>query len=202
MSRRLCAVMLLAALCAGAGYAIPACQPLENPGPPAAQSNGGPSACPYAIAVGAGVFFPTSAKVRGRFGQSWSGYGLSIVSGCRCPSCPTVGVDINFASRTSGSNYVYLLPVGVSYIYPLPVGANVLPYVGAGADLVFSDIRSIPDGVQSDIRMGAEFGLITGIVIFRNWQLQARYNFLSPLAGFDFSGLNLSVSVSFCGFKL
>ena len=175
MCGRLVTVLLVVVLCAGVGYTYPDC--------------GG-------IGVGVGVFFPTSAKVRDRFGDSWYGFGLSF-GGSGCPSCPTLGTDFAFVSRDSGNNYVYLLPVGVSYIYPLPATANVVPYVGVGADLVFSDILSIPDNVHAGIRMGTELGLITGIAFFQNWQLQARYNFLSPIAGFDFSGLSLSTSVTF-----
>ncbi len=138
---------------------------------------------------------PTSAKVRDRFGNGWAGFGFSI-GNSRCPSCPKLGLDFDIISRASGSNFVYLVPVGLSYVYPFPATATVVPYAGIGADLVFSDIRSVPDNVHAAVRLGTEIGVIAGIAFYRNWQLQARYNFLSPLAGFDFSGLSLSASMT------
>lgn len=202
MSARLCMAAVLAVLCAGVGRAFPQSLSLVNPGTTVQECNECSSTQTTALVISAGIFFPASARVRDRFGNSWFGFGLSIGNGENCPSRPMVTSDIGFTSRASGSNYVYLLPVGLSYLAPLSSGTqgSVAPFAGVGADLVFSDIRSIPDQVSSNIRVGGELSLIAGIALFRNWQLEARYNFVSPIAGFDFSGLSVSLSTNVCYF--
>ncbi len=113
-----------------------------------------------------------------------------------CHSTASIGLDINFTSRSSGSGFVYLLPVGLSYINPLPGSNSVHPYIGSCADIVFSDIKSVPDNVGADVRVGTGISALAGIAFDRGWQLQARYSFFSSIAGFDFSGFSLSASLN------
>ena len=200
MQARFWAAVLLAGICVSSGYAIPTFSQYTDTAPTSSTSQGDTAICfgAYHLVLGALIYYPTNARVRNSFGNSWLGYGVSVGTlSCFEPQ-EAVGFDVNLLSRSSGGNYVYLLPVGINYIYLLHdcCCSTVHPFVGASGDIVFSDVQSRTDGVPAALRTSAGLGLFAGIAFNQRWLLLARYNVFSPIAGLDFSGFSLSVSVA------
>lgn len=208
------AAALLPALAASVHAQTPATPDATNPTPPAAQSGGAtPSPAPAPsdqshprhfpkIGIDLGAFFPTDAKTRNRFGSVWTSVGLGIGSADAPPSAGRFTLDIGLTAETNGSNYAYVLPVGIAYRRAFSAqSAETRPlfvqYYGVSLDAIGVDLRSKQDNVNSGVELTGGGSITLGTTVGRSAFVEARYSEIAKVEGFDLSGLGLTAGVRF-----
>ena len=92
-----------------------------------------------------------------------------------------------------------MIPVGANYIraFGSREDAKTRPYYGASLNLVPAKIRSLPDGVNTGIKLGYGGSAFVGTTLGRKTFVEARYRAISDIAGFNLSGLGLSAGIRF-----
>jgi hypothetical protein len=181
-----------------AGVTNPAVTTTVTPTPePAPESSS--SASRFRIGPSVGVYLPTDSKTRDRFGSSWVSLGLGFGPFDVIKAQGQLGFDLNLQYQKHDDNHVFLLPVGLGYRIALTkdAEARAIPYAGVTGDLVFADVRSVADDVHSGFRTGAGASALLGINFGTNTNLEARYQFISRIKSFDFSGLSLTAGYRF-----
>lgn len=167
-----------------------------TPEPEPASKNSGSR---FRIGPSVGVYLPTDSKTRDRFGSSWISLGLGFGPFDVIKAQGQLGFDLNLQYQKHDDNHVFLLPVGLGYRIALTkdAEARAIPYAGVTGDLVFADVRSVADDVHSGFRTGAGASALIGINFGTNTNLEARYQFISRIKSFDFSGLSLTAGYRF-----
>ena len=146
-----------------------------------------------------GTFLPTSARVRDRFGSSWFSIGPGL-GAIRQPAYKgRFSYDVSFSSQKSGGNRAYVVPVGASYTKALRSDAtcSTQPYYGVTLNVVGTKIRSLPDAVDTGVRAAPGGSLFLGSTLGEQAFVEARYRAMSKVAGFNFSGLDLTAGYRF-----
>lgn len=144
-----------------------------------------------------GTFLPTSAKVRDRFGDSWTAIALGLGQVTQPSDHHAVVVDYSAIFNKSGDNYALIAPVGVAYQQFFGSNRKAHPYIGASADLVLASIRSDEDHVKSGLTVVPGGSVFTGISFGRRAFLEARYTAVSKVKDFDLSGTNITLGFRF-----
>nr|CAA9236517.1 hypothetical protein AVDCRST_MAG63-1222 [uncultured Armatimonadetes bacterium] len=143
-----------------------------------------------------GVYLPTDSKTRDRFGDTWFTFGIGLGPIPEPQQRGIFGIDLNVLYRKRGDNRALVIPLGVSYRRSLSVGPTA-PYVGASLNLVFADLKSEEDDVDSGLRTTAGASVFLGTTFSENGYVEARYMGISKIRGFDLSGLNLRAGLRF-----
>lgn len=153
----------------------------------------------FRIGPSVGVYLPTSSKTRQRFGSSWFSLGLGFGAFDVIKAQGQLGLDLNLLYQKHDDNHAFLLPIGLGYRIALTKDpeARAIPYAGITGDAVFADVRSVADNVHSGFRTGAGASALIGVNIGTNTNLEARYQFISRIKSFDFSGLSLTAGYRF-----
>jgi hypothetical protein len=145
-----------------------------------------------------GAYFPTSAKTRARFGQSWQQFSLGLGTISRPSDGGAVTLDFTVLTNSKGRDRATILPLGLQYRRSLDVfGGRVRPYVGASAGLMLAQLRSREEGLTSRMRGGYGGGAALGLTFGDRGYLEAGYRAATRIRGFDVSGASVSL-----GFRL
>ncbi len=207
------ATALLPALAASVHAQAPATNN-ANPTPPAEQTATIPTTSAPAptaqnrgrhfpkIGVNVGVYIPTDARTRNRFGNAWTSVGLGIGSADAPPSAGRFTLDFGLTAENSGNNYAYIVPVGIAYrrAFSAPSVASrriYIPYYGVSLDAVGVDLKSPQDNVHPGVEVTGGGSITLGTTVGRSAFIEARYSEVAKVKGFDLSGVDLTVGVRF-----
>lgn len=174
------------------------------PAPPPISSTSGedsdkPKSRRFRFGPEVGVYLPTNSKTRDRFGSTWLSVGLGLGPITGVSRKGQLGFDLSLQYQQHDDNRVFLLPVGLGYRVALsqnPEAKNV-PYAGVTADVYIADVRSVPDNVHSGIHEAGGGSVLVGVNFGQSGNLEARYQLVSHLQSFDFSGLSLRAGYRF-----
>ena len=155
-----------------------------------------PPASHFVFGPEVGAFFP-SGKLSKRFGSSWVSVGLGLGSISVAPRTGEWGLDLNLLSRQGTNTHAYIAPIGVQYRVGLSSSGSVVPYIGASADLVLSDIRSPQDHAHSGLMETGGASVFIGTNLGPQAYIEARYLALGSVQGFDLSGADLTFGLRF-----
>jgi hypothetical protein len=146
----------------------------------------------------AGWYFPTDGKTKKAFGDSWSGLGISInleALGWDVSGWEAAGLKLrpyfNYFHTKKGDNDAHIIPIGLDARWDLGEWGIFNPYVGlgiAGYGVRFEDRRA---GVDTGWRGAFGGRLMFGADITRWFNIQAAYNLISDVEGYDLSGFSL-----------
>ncbi len=169
---------------------------------PPPESNNPTSSSPkrqsrFRIGPEVGVYLPTSSKARDQFGSSWLTIGLGIGSIGRVVPQGQTSFDLQVLYQSKNGNHVFLAPVGIGYRLAVSQSGQNTLYVGATADVYLADLRSGDYDVHSGLRTGFGGSALVGANFGDSGFLEARYLAVSPIKGFDLSGLNLTAGYRF-----
>jgi hypothetical protein len=106
-------------------------------------------------------------------------------------------IDYNALYNKAGKDFAFIAPIGVEYQQFLGRCEKANPYVGASADMVFTDVRSDEDNVKAGLRIVPGGSAFAGVSFGRRAFLEARYTLVADVKGFDFSGTNLTLGFRF-----
>ncbi len=153
---------------------------------------------PLDLGVSAGIYMPTSGAVRDAFGSSVFRFGLGSVGSQRTGNVK-IGTELNFITANKNGNRLLMVPFTVAAEQQLTMDRNATtrPYVKAFAGLAYIDygINNF-GGRQTDRGIRPTFGVEGGLVVSDRLRLSARYNQMTRIGGFDFSGVTLAATFS------
>lgn len=203
------ALVLIAALACGTAFASGhggATAPAEGDGkryvPASAEQRD--DADKVAVALAVGAFRPSDSEVRDRFGGTLTRFSLLTFE----PEKPaetrfTWEAGAYSASRTSyqgGRNRVRLYTVGFGFQRGFGERANVRPYVVAHIGPYYGEVR-VPLENIDESKLGLNLNACAGIIFNRRFYVEARYDYFSKIAGFDFSGFSIGAGVKLVDVK-
>lgn len=174
--------------------------PMTNP--PASSSDESyekPKSNRFRLGPEVGVYLPTNSRTRDRFGAAWLSLGLGFGPITGVTSKGQLGFDLSLNYQQHEGNRVFLLPLGLGYRVALTQNpeSKTVPYAGVTGDVYLADVRSIPDNIHSGIRAGGGGSVLLGVNFGESGNLEARYQFVSHIQSFDFSGLSLRAGYRF-----
>ncbi|MDR2175995.1 MAG: hypothetical protein LBO82_08705 [Synergistaceae bacterium] len=145
-----------------------------------------------------GWYFPASGKTKDAFGDSWGGWGIAVnleALGWGTSGWEVAGLSLRpyfgYFHADKGDNDAHIIPVGIDARWDLMQLGVVSPYVGvgvAGYGIRFEDREA---GVDTGWRGAFGGRLMFGADITRWFNIQAAYNLISDVEGYNLSGFSL-----------
>jgi hypothetical protein len=145
-----------------------------------------------------GWYFPTDGKTKNAFGDSWGSWGIAVnldALGFGLSGWEIAGLRLrpylNYFHADKGDNEAHIIPLGVDLRWDLARLGVVSPYVGlgiAGYGIRFEDRVA---GVDTGWRGAFGGRLMFGADITRWFNVQAAYNVMSDVEGYNLSGFSL-----------
>ena len=157
-----------------------------------------------AVAVGLGLAWPSDSKTKDTFGSDWEGFGVK-----------TFEVSTSSSSRLMADFRAYKLdaekldgPVKAR-LYPLTFGVeqglgkegSTRPYVALRAGPYYGHVEEPAQGVDKTL-IGLDANVAVGVIFKERFYVEARYDFLSSIGGYDFDGLSVIAGVRVFDIKL
>ncbi len=135
----------------------------------------------------------TNSRTRERFGGGPGSLGLQLDAATSRHGGWTPSLSLIY--RGKGHNHMFLAPVGVAYRAGISSG-KLVPYAGAGANLVLSHIRA-SDGIRSGLGAAVGGNVAVGVASHRGDFFEVRYQRVSRVSSFDPSGFNFTAGLRF-----
>jgi hypothetical protein len=147
------------------------------------------------FAVGGGVFMPTDSVTKNKFDDRWTRVSFTTFE----PDKPNKWRFISEGGSYSldgGTSDVSLIPLSFGFERGFGENNNVRPYVVLRAGPYYGKVRDTAQSIDEK-HIGLNSNLSLGLVFSRRYYLEARYDYFSELAGYDFSGFSV-----YAGMKL
>lgn len=152
-----------------------------------------------------GFFFPTDARTREAFGDTWVNYGIGFQPLDLQSRRGSATLDIAAFSARRGDARAIIVPVSLIYKIALGGGRDVegetdrglIPYTGLSLGVYLADLRADRYNVTSGWQGGFGGSALFGVTYQRNLFVEARYHLISEMKTFQLSGLNLSIGARF-----
>ncbi|MDO8587507.1 MAG: outer membrane beta-barrel protein [Armatimonadota bacterium] len=144
------------------------------------------------VGVAYQVFLPSNSTTKDVFGDSWNGFGLQVITPQeedRWTPMVTLGM---FQSSGDGDATLYALNVGLER--GLSGSDKARPYVILKAGPYYGTVDVPSQGIDEN-KVGLNANATVGILFNERFYLEARYDYFSKLAGFNFNGFTLAVGV-------
>lgn len=148
------------------------------------------------------LYFPSSGKVKSAFGSSWEGFGIVLnmesfgwTSKLRAGDF-ALHPYFGYYHSSEGANEATIIPIGLEARWGLDETGPMKPYFGiglAGYGVSFED-----KGAGVDTGWRGAFGgrIMVGADITKWFNLQASYNLISDVKGYDLSGFGVQAKVN------
>ena len=158
-----------------------------------AQSNGS-----MGLGLSAGLYFPSSTRVRQAMGDDMLNYGFGG-TGTNRPGNGSFTPDLSLLYGTSNGNKLFIGSFTYGYEYNLAkTNRPLVPYIRAFVGPSYFDFGITEDTGRNDLkRLGYTYGLEAGMVLSRHIRLAARYNVYSSEQSFSFNGFTVLLSYAF-----
>ena len=195
------AVFLLAAASPAVAQAADPDRSSAPPQPPAERGKKHRTEVPK-VGFDVSIFVPSDGKARGRFGGTWATIGIALGRPDRPSGAGRLEADFDVTQTSSRRHHAFIAPLGVRYrraFRPGDVmsGRPLVPYYGAAADFVVLDLRSPEDDVHSRFRFGYGGSAVVGTTVGASGFVEAKYQAVGRVKGFDLSGASFTVGVRF-----
>lgn len=141
------------------------------------------------------MYYPTDAKTKARFGDSWPSIGLSVAWRDKKTDPRKIELRLDGMGRSSDSVKALVFPLGIGISQRLSSSKNLTTYAGVSGNLYFGKVVSDPDSINTGWRMVAGPGAYVGANIGDRFNVQASYYGVPSLGGFGLSGFNISAHI-------
>lgn len=169
----------------------PTNQPAETPAQPAAEKETIKAKMHFGPAIG--VLLPTSGKVQDTFGSSWTRYGLRPFI-TEVPERWRFMIDLSYYAMDDGTDQAKLVPITAGFIRGLSQHKDMLTYVAVNMGPFYGNVDAPSVGVSKK-GWGVNTNATFGMVFNQRWSLEARYEYMTKFAGFDFSAFSISIGL-------
>jgi hypothetical protein len=140
-------------------------------------------------------YIPVGSRARDAFGSSWWGLGVSLNMEALLGEADAANFSVSpyfglYHGGKSGSD-AWIIPVGVQVSWRLYAQGSLRPYAGIG--VAGYGIKLEEPAAGADTGWKGAFGgrLVLGTDITRWFNVEAAYNVVSDVEGYDFSGFSL-----------
>ena len=147
-----------------------------------------------------GFYFPTDSKAKDAFGDAVFSYGLGLGAVTRASAKGAFGVDFRIiAGRGSSNGRMLLAPLGGAWAKAIgdPQKQTVIPYFGVSLNVIPNHIESDKYDVGPKLRWAGGGSVFLGTTFAERAYVQARYNVISKIAGFNLSGFSVNTGYRF-----
>ena len=144
------------------------------------------------IALSIGAFFPQSSATGKTFGDTWSRISLNTFETTKPEKwmfSPEIG-----SYRLSSSTSAQLYPVTAGFERGLNKSSKAQPYLVFRAGPYYGRVSDSAIGLQES-NVGLNTNAAFGVVFAHRFYLEARYDYFSPIAGYNFNGFSVSAGV-------
>jgi hypothetical protein len=206
MKRSLVVISIMAILMAGITWAADETSTSPAPPTPAVeQPTENPTQPPEPIVVketvkakmhfgpSIGIFSPTSTAVKDTFGSSWTRFGLRPFL-TEVPDRWRFMFDLSYYAMDDGTDQAKLVPITAGFIRGLSQHKDMLTYMAVNMGPYYANIDA-PSVPISKKGWGVNTNATFGIVFNQRWSLEARYEYMTKFAGFDFSAFSISAGL-------
>lgn len=144
------------------------------------------------VGVGYFAFMPTNGDTRRNFGKVWSGVGIGVFR----PEAPSrLGFSWSLSVLAkNGKSDGLLVPMTVGVQRGFGQNPDRKPYVAARIGPYYGKVDDNLKGAD-DSKIGGCANVAVGVIINRQFALEARYDWFTRLAGNNFNGLTLTAAV-------
>ncbi|MCE5315323.1 MAG: hypothetical protein ABFD49_10095 [Armatimonadota bacterium] len=145
------------------------------------------------FALGYGTFMPTDSVTKDQFDDNWTRISFTTFEPEKPASWRFIfeGGAYNLDSATDVSLY----PITFGFERGFGESSNsVRPYVVLRAGPYYGQIENAALGLDED-HVGLNSNLSLGLVFNRKYYLEARYDYFSELADYDFSGFSINAGM-------
>ncbi len=149
----------------------------------------------FGVGVSAGYFLPSDTKIQSVLGKDIFKFGLDLGPAPKI-SDGRFGPSLAALSISNGGQNITVLAGMISYNFPIPeLNKNFEPYVKAGLGGAYADYTFNYAGSHYAAKKLLPIAqLKAGIIFDKNYELSLAYDWLGSTDGFNFSGLNISLS--------
>lgn len=151
------------------------------------------------IALSIGAFYPQSSATSNTFGDSWSRISLKAFDNTKPDEWifnPEIG-----SYRLSGGPSAHLYPLTLGFERALNNSSKAQPYVTLRAGPYYGRVTNDAIGLRES-KLGLNANAAFGVVFARQFYVEARYDYFSRIAGFDFKGFSVSAGVRLFDMRL
>jgi len=166
-------------------------QPAETQEQPAAEKETVKAKLHFGPAIG--IFIPTSNAVQDTFGSSWTRFGLRPFL-TEVPDRWRFMFDLSYYAMDDGTDQAKLVPITAGLMKGISQRKDMLTYMAVNMGPFYGDIDAPSVGVSKK-GWGVNTNATFGMVFDQRWQLEARYEYMTKFAGFDFSAFSISIGL-------
>ena len=148
-------------------------------------------------------YMPTSGKVKDAFGSTWDGFGVVLnLESFAWTNMLRAGdfrlhPYFGYYRSTANGNEATLIPIGLEGRWSLAGTEHFRPYFGLGLSGYAVNLEDNSRGVDSGWRAAFGGRVMVGADLTRWFNLQASYNVVSDVKGYDLGGFGILAKINF-----
>lgn len=151
------------------------------------------------LGISVGFYLPADSEIRDLVGKSFFQFGFSPGVGIQKEKF-SIRPELSFLGGSGNGNRFNIIAVPITATMPLgQPGQKSMPYLAAGFGPTYYDYNITRTGPINfrDTGIGTIAHVEAGLVLGESMRLSARYNMLSEKDGFNFNGVQISLSWQF-----
>ncbi|MCE5322711.1 hypothetical protein LLG46_05260 [bacterium] len=152
------------------------------------------------FAIGGGIFKPTDSATKDKFDDTWTRISFTTFEPNKTNKWRFISEGGKY-NLDGGTSDVSLYPISFGYERGFGEDNNVRPYVVLRAGPYYGQLKDDTLGID-DKHIGLNTNMSLGLVFSRRYYLEARYDYFSKLAGYDFSGFSIYAGMKLFTVKL
>ena len=157
----------------------------------------------FFLSPAAGWYFPTDSKTKDTFGNTWTSFGISLNLGALKGTemiVRTGGFELRpffgYISQEHNNNDIKIIPVGLESRWQLYKNDSFRFYSGLGMSVNFVKFDIPSENIDISWRGVVGGRLLLGADVTKWLNIQATYNIVDKVEGYDFNGLNLRARIN------
>lgn len=140
------------------------------------------------IGVSFGAFLPSSSKVSNAVGSTWDQFGIILFEPVKQEKWVRTWDGAWYSHRTGGSALLIPVTYGVGRAFG---HGTVQPYVVFRGGSFYGNVHASSYGMEGSA-VGFNANATVGVIISRRVFVALRYDYFTPFADANFSGMSLS----------
>jgi hypothetical protein len=109
----------------------------------------------------------------------------------------SVKLRVGSIRQKNDDSHAYIYPVGVSFSHKFMQTKKMSANVGVGTSLYLIDLYSKDANLDTGLKTGGGACVFVGTQLGKHVSLEASYNAITRMQGYDLSGLSLSGKILF-----
>jgi hypothetical protein len=151
------------------------------------------------FALGYGAFMPTSSATKDAFDSTWTRISFTTFEPKKPASWRFITEGGSY--KLDGSADVSLYPLTLGFERGFGESHSTRPYVVLRAGPYYGRVQNAAAGIDEK-HIGLNTNVSLGLVFSQRYYVEARYDYFSELAGYDFNGFSIYAGMKLFSVKL